>query len=110
MSASAISAMIRAKKKKMMEDHSDAVKLSGIPEDATDIAIEKNKEPGEMLNENHPIEHEEEPLLSAEHAQEEAAEPHDEMAPNPKQINQPEDGAVEDRKAKIRKMMMGMKK
>ena len=55
LSASEISAMIRAKKKKMEEEHSDAVKLSGIPEDATDIDINKLHEPGEMLNENMPM-------------------------------------------------------
>ncbi len=56
MSASAMSAMIRAKKKKM-EEESGAVKLSGIPEDAIDVLNIKNKEEGEMLSENHPMEH-----------------------------------------------------
>lgn len=56
MSASAMSAAIRAKKKKMEEDESGAVKLSGIPEDATDILVIKNKEPGEALSENMPME------------------------------------------------------
>ncbi len=55
MTASAMSAMIRAKKKKMEEDHSDAVKLSGIPMDATDIDIIKNQEEGEKLSENIPM-------------------------------------------------------
>lgn len=59
MSASAMSAMIRAKKKKMMEDHSDAVKLSGIPEDATDELVNENKIEGEKLSENHPSDKEE---------------------------------------------------
>lgn len=57
MSAAAMSAMIRAKKKTMEEDESGAVKLSGIPEDATDILVNKNKEYGEMLSENVPMEH-----------------------------------------------------
>lgn len=54
MSASAMSAQIRAKKKKMEEDESGAVKLSGIPEDATDIDIIKQHEATDDLNENTP--------------------------------------------------------
>lgn len=55
LSASAMSAKIRAKKK-AMEDESGAVKLSGIPEDATDIEILKQHEATDELNENHPKE------------------------------------------------------
>ncbi len=66
MSASAMSAMIRAKKKKMEEEESGAVKLSGIPEDATDIMILKNKEAGEALSENMPKEHSDGEALSPE--------------------------------------------
>lgn len=61
MSASAMSAQIRAKKKKMEEDESGAVKLSGIPEDANDILINENHIEGEKLSENVPMEHSEEP-------------------------------------------------
>ena len=57
LSASAMSAMIRAKKKKMEEDHSDAVKLSGIPMDAQEIEILKQHETTDAMDENHPKEH-----------------------------------------------------
>lgn len=110
MSASAISAQIRAKKKKMEAEHSDAVKLSGIPEDATDIETMKQHEATDSLNENHPMEHDDSPELPHERAQETAAEPHDEESPDPKQINQPEDGERESRKANIRKMLVRMGK
>ncbi len=59
-----MSKAIREKKKKM-EEEAGAVKLSGIPEDATDIAIIKNKEYGERLSENKPKDHDEEPSLDA---------------------------------------------
>lgn len=55
MSASAISAEIRAKKKSM-EEEDGMVKLSGIPEDATDIMVNENHIEGEKLSENHPSE------------------------------------------------------
>lgn len=45
---------IREKKKKMKEDP-DVVDLSGIPEDATDLYIEKQNEATDELNENIPI-------------------------------------------------------
>lgn len=75
MSASAMSAMIRAKKKKM-EEESGAVKLSGIPEDAIDILVNKNKEEGEELSENIPMEHSDGESLSpeAEMSEEERAQ------------------------------------
>lgn len=65
MSASAMSAMIRAKKKKMEED-SGAVKLSGHHMDATDILVIKNKEAGEALSQNKPKEHSDGESLSPE--------------------------------------------
>lgn len=65
MSASAMSALIRAKKKKMMED-SGAMTESGIPMDAQDIYNEKNKEPGEVLSENIPAPHSDGQDLSPE--------------------------------------------
>lgn len=110
MSASAISAQIRAKKKMMKEQHSDAVKLSGIPEDATDIDVIKQQEPGEMMSENKPMDRDEDPTLASLEAQETAAQPHMDKWEDPKQINQPEDGAVENRKAKIRMMLAKMGK
>lgn len=100
MSASAISAQIRAKKKKMEEDESGAVKLSGIPEDATDIDVIKQMEPGEALSENIPTEPSEAP---AEGTVSETWE-------DPKQVNQPADGPVERRKANVRKMLTKMGK
>ena len=110
MTASQMSAAIRAKKKAMEEEKSGAVKLSGIPEDATDIDILKQHEATDAMNENMPKDHDEEPELGAERA----AEMHQDMpklvAPDPKQINQPEDGEREMRNAKIRKMMARMMK
>lgn len=103
MSASAMSAMIRAKKKKMEEEHSDAVKLSGIPEDATDILVNKNKEMGEMLSENMPKEHDEDPMLKEDmHAQMMDTTP-EMSAPDPM-----EDDEKMKRHAKIRAMMSRM--
>ena len=83
MSASAIAAAIKAKKKKMEEDESGAVKLSGIPEDAQDILVNKNHEEGERLSENNPPEHDEDPGLSAEVSAEESPQPHEAEEPNP---------------------------
>lgn len=96
MSASALSAQIRAKKKKMEMDHSDAVKLSGIPEDATDAEVIKGHEEGERLSENDRSEPGEAPALGAVSEEQE----------DPKQVNQPADGPREKRKASIRKMLM----
>ncbi len=110
MSASAISAAIRAKKKKMEEEESGAVRLSGIPEDATDIEVIKGHEPGERLSENVPIDRDEHPSLGELEAQATAEQPHDEKAEDPHQINQPEDGEVENRKANIRKKLKVMGK
>lgn len=105
-SASSLSAQIRAKKKKMKEDHSDAVKLSGIPEDATDIEVIKGKEAGERLSENEPKERDESPTLEEGISSDSsnASEPMTE-APDPKQVNQPEDGKRENRKAKLKKRL-----
>ena len=86
-----------AEKKKMEEEHSDAVKLSGIPEDATDIDINKLHEPGEMLNENMPMERDEEPTLEELHSKTVAPQPHEESAPDPE--------LDEMTKMKIRKML-----
>lgn len=106
MTASQMSAQIRAKKKKMEEDESGAVKLSGIPEDATDIDRTKQIELTDSLNENHPKDHNEDPSLSEERAQEMKSDPMmSEVSPDPKQINQPEDGEREMRKANMRKAM-----
>lgn len=110
MSASAISAQIRAKKKKMEEEHSGAVKLSGIPEDATDIDTIKQHEATDAMNMNMPKDRDEDPSLASLDAEAKASggmvgEPED-----PKQVNQPEDGPVESRKAKIRKMLTKMGK
>lgn len=103
MTASQMSAKIRAKKK-AMED--GAVKLSGIPEDATDIDAIKQKEPGEELSENTPMNREESPSLSELESQETAPDPAmSEVSPDPHQINQPEDGEREARKAKMRSAM-----
>jgi len=109
MSASKLMAEYRAKKKKMKEEHSDAVKLSGIPEDATDMEVIKGMEPGERLSENEPPVRDEEPSLEQLEKEQTAAQPHLDEAPDPKQINQPEDGPVENRKAKLRKKMGMMK-
>lgn len=106
MSAAALASAIRAKKKKMEEDHSDAVKLSGIPMDATDILVNKSMEPGEAMSENEPKEHgEDSPALDP------AGEaPEHQYPDDPKQINQPEDGEVEMRKAKMKSMLSRMGK
>lgn len=106
MSAASMSAQIRAKKKKL-EEESDAVKLSGIPEDATDALITKHKEPGEEMSENMPKEHEEDPTLAALMAKAKSAQPHDEMAPDPKLDM--DDGKPE-RMKKIGRMMRKMGK
>lgn len=55
-SASELSAMIRARKKKLADDPEtdDAVDLSGIPADATDLEIEKQEEATEAMDENEP--------------------------------------------------------
>ena len=95
MSASALTAQIRAKKKKMSEDHSDAVKLSGIPEDATDAEVIKGHEEGERLSVNDRSEPSEAPAEGM--VKEEWDDPH--------QVNQPADGPREKRKASIRKML-----
>lgn len=106
MSASALSAQIRAKKKKMEAEHSDAVKLSGIPQDATDIEVTKGMEAGERLSENTPKERDEDPGLAAQIASDSSnGEAPMTEAPDPKQINQPADGERENRKAKIKARM-----
>ncbi len=110
MSASAMSAAIRAKKKKMEEQESGAVKLSGIPEDATDIEAIKMHEAGEALSDNSASGRDEDPSLASQMAATKSAQPHNEESPDPKQINQPEDGEREKRNAKIRKMMGRMSK
>jgi hypothetical protein len=100
MSASALSAQIRAKKKKMEMDESGAVKLSGIPEDATDAEVIKGHEEGEKLSMNNrdaPAEMPAQGMVK-------------EMWDDPKQVNQPADGMREDRKAKVRKMLAKMGK
>ena len=106
MTASQMSAAIRAKKKKMKEEHSDAVKLSGIPEDATDHEILKQDSATDHLDENHPKDFDEEPSLEEQHAATVAPQPHDEKAPDPKQINQPGEGEMDEenemKKARIR--------
>lgn len=102
LTASEISAMIRSKKKKL-EGEDEAVKLSGIPEDATDIAINKNHEYGEMLSENFPKDRDEEPTPMHEEAQEKIMDPHEEMAPDPM-----EDEVIKLRKARLLKALGGM--
>lgn len=104
MSASSMSAMIRAKKKKMMETESGTVKLSGIPEDATDIMTIKNHEAGEMLSENTPKESDEEPTLETQMAATKAPQPHESESPDP------ELDVLKKRKDRIRSMMAGMSK
>lgn len=76
MSAKAISAKIRAKKKFMQDNESGAVKLSGIPEDAIDILTNKGHEEGERLSQNAAPNRDEEPELDTEVAEEERAQPH----------------------------------
>lgn len=97
MTAAQMSARIKAKKKKM-EDESGAVKLSGIPEDATDIDAIKQEEPGEELSENTPEDHDESPSLEELRAEETKPDPEmSEVSPDPHQINQPADGSTEAR-------------
>lgn len=86
-SASAISAAIRAKKKKM-EEESGAVKLSGIPEDATDILVNKNKEYGEALSENEPAESDQEPSIDELMRADAEGASLDEVAPDPKECGE----------------------
>ena len=103
MSATEISKQIRLRKKKMMEDHSDAVKLSGIPEDATDALVIKGHETTDSLNMNEPKERDEDPTLDELRAQVIKPDPAmSEVSADPKQINQPEDGVREKRLAKLR--------
>jgi hypothetical protein len=103
MNASAMSKAIRDKKKKL-EDEAGAVKLSGIPEDAQDIDSLKRREATNDLDENVPTDHEEDPSLSSERAEEMKPDPAvKEVSDDPHQINQPEDGEKEQRQAKIRK-------
>lgn len=108
MSAAAMSAKIRAKKKKMM-DEDGAMTESGIPEDAQDIAVIKNKEYGELLNDNMPKDRDEEPTAAEEIAEERKAQAHEESAPDPKLGD---NGAEEDpvklkRLARMRAMLKG---
>ena len=99
LSASEISAMIRAKKKKM-EQEDGMVSLSGIPEDATDIMINKNHEEGERNSINHPDEQIDEELMGNPGI--------DDMADGGK-VEEPEmDKEKMLRHAKIRKMMARM--
>ncbi len=88
MSAAAMSKMIRDKKKKM-EDESGAVKLSGIPMDATDEYVNKMKEEGELLSENIPEDHDDGQDMTAKEGQDEDKK---------------------NRMDKVHKMMMRMKK
>lgn len=111
MNATEMSKKIRMKKKMMEENESGAVKLSGIPEDAQDIDHLKRIEATNDLDENNPAERNEDPSLSEERAMEMKPDPAVlEEAPNPHQINQPEDGERENRKANMRKSMMKMRK
>lgn len=104
MSSASISAMIRAKKKKMQMEESGAVKLSGIPEDATDIMAIKNKEEGERLSENVPLEHDENPMLAMVAKEDGESEAHEEMEPS---SSDPygEDGMKLKRKERLKKSM-----
>ena len=106
MSAKAISAAIKAKKKKMEDTESGAVKLSGIPEDAQDIMVNKNHEEGERLSENNPSDRVEDPPLDTEVSQEEAAEPHEAEEPNPA-VNG-EGGEPDEEKMKRQAKMMAL--
>lgn len=105
MSASSMSAMIRAKKKKMMEDESGAIKLSGIPEDAIDEMIIKNKEEGERLSTNTPKDHDEDPMLAHEVAEDSKDDMHEMMEPNPELM----DEEKAKKNAKIKAMMVRMR-
>lgn len=93
MSASQMSAAIRAKKKKMEEDESGAVKLSGIPEDATDEMVIKNKEEGEKLSTNKPVDSHPDNSGSAE-----------EKAPDP-EVSDEERAKKNAKHSKIKSMM-----
>jgi hypothetical protein len=72
-----IVAALRAKKKKMEEEHSDAVKLSGIPMDKEEMDIFKRHEMGEKLSKNFFKERDEEPELEHEEHEEMKKQPHD---------------------------------
>lgn len=109
MSAGAMSAMIRAKKKKMAEDHSDAVKLSGIPEDATDIMTIKGHEATDAMNMHDPMDRNEDPELSTLRSEEMAAQPHNEESPDPHVINMDMDEEKSKKRERIRATMMRMK-
>lgn len=56
MSPKSMSEMIRARKKKLADDpeKDNAVDLSGIPADATDLEIDKMHEATEAMDENNP--------------------------------------------------------
>lgn len=103
MNATQMSAAIRAKKKKM-EAEKEAVKLSGIPEDATEIDINKQHEATDRMDENEPKDHDEEPSLDEQHAATVEAQPHEEKAPDPHEVNEPGeiDEEKEMKKARIR--------
>lgn len=104
MSSSSMSAAIRAKKKKMMEEHSDAVKLSGIPEDATDIAVLKMHEATDPMNENHPKDRDEDPSLESliESDSTNGSAPY-ESAPDPMELDE-----KKKKQAKIKAIFMKM--
>ena len=107
MSASEMSRRIRMKKKAMADG---AVKLSGIPEDATDHDIIKQHEIAEPNDENMAHDRDEEPSVEELHAETVEHDPNLRLeAPDPKQINQPEDGEREMRHAKIRKILARMR-
>lgn len=83
LSAKAMSARIRAKKKIMEDEHEGSVKLSGIPEDVQDEMVNKNHEAGEMLDENEPADRNEMPELDEQYSETRAAQPHEDDEPNP---------------------------
>ena len=103
MSAKAISAAIKAKKKKMEDTESGAVKLSGIPEDATDEMVNENHIEGERLSENDPKDRDEEPASVAEQS---SPQPHEESEPNPA-VNG-EGGEPDEEKMKRQAKMMAL--
>lgn len=107
MTSAQMVALIRAKKKKMEDEHSGAVKLSGIPEDAADMLVLKNKEEGERLSENHPKDHDEEPSLDSGIQDDEHDMAHEMSAPDPHEVD--EDKTHEERMKKMRMYLMGMK-
>lgn len=102
-SASAMSMLIRAKKKKMMEDP-DVVSLSGIPEDATDLMIKKQHTETDDLDENIPKVHSEmnEASAAEEHAEEKLQDNH--LDKEDMHDENSDDGQMK-RKARIAKMM-----